>query len=49
MDFYEVSRSFEQLWDNRPGAVILLSLGLIVFVFLVVDTWRHKRRSKKPR
>ena len=49
MDFYEVSRSFEQLWENKPGAVVLLFLGLVVFIFLVVDTWRHKRRGKGPR
>ncbi|MEY2428015.1 MAG: hypothetical protein QOJ40_900 [Verrucomicrobiota bacterium] len=49
MDFYELTRGFRQLWENRPGAVILLVLGLVVFTFLVIDTWRHKRRGKGPR
>jgi hypothetical protein len=48
MDFYELTRSCQQLWENRPGAVILLLVGLVVFIFLVIDTWRHKRRRKKP-
>ena len=30
------------------GMLVLLGLGFVVFVFLVVDTWRHKRRHKRP-
>ena len=48
MDFYELFRGFKQLWENKPGAVVLLFLGIVVFVFLVIDTWRHKHRGKKP-
>jgi len=49
MDFYEVSRSFQQLWENNPRAMVLLIIGFVVFVFLVVDTWRHRHRRKRPR
>jgi hypothetical protein len=49
MDLSEVSRNLQLLWENKPGAVILLALGFTVFVFVVVDTWRHKRHRKKPR
>jgi len=49
MDFYEVFHNFRLLWENKPGAVILLVLGFVVFVFLVVDTRRHKRHRKRPR
>ena len=49
MDFYEIVRNVQSLWDNKPGAVILLGLGFLVFLFLVVDAWRHKRRKKGPR
>ena len=45
----EVAKSFQQLWENKPGALVLLLLGFVVFLFLVVDAWRHKRRSKRPR
>lgn len=50
MDSSDIARSFQQLWENKPGAVVLLVLGFVVFVFLVVDAWRHKRRRhKRPR
>jgi hypothetical protein len=49
MDLDEVSRSFQQLWENKPGALMLLAVGFLVFLFLVVDAWRHKRRRKRPR
>jgi hypothetical protein len=41
-------RSFQELWENKPGAVALLALGFLVFLFLVVDTWRHRRKRKRP-
>lgn len=44
----QLARSVQELWDNKPGAVVLLALGFLVFVYLVVDTWRHKRRRKRP-
>ena len=49
MGFFEFSRSVQVLWENRPGAVLLLLLGFLVFVFLVIDAWSHKRRRKKRR
>jgi len=45
----EIARSFQQLWEAKPGVVVLLVLGFVVFVFLVVDAYIHKRRRKKPR
>jgi len=47
MDLHEVTSSIQQLWENKPGVVVLLILGFVVFVFLVVDAWRHKRRHHK--
>jgi hypothetical protein len=47
MDLHEASRNFQVLWESKPGAVLLLLLGFFVFVFLVVDAWRHKRRHKR--
>lgn len=49
MDFYEITRSFQTLWESKPGAVVLLGLGFVVFLFLVVDAWRHKRKRRRPR
>ena len=45
----ELFRNFQSLWENKPGVVVLLVLGFVVFVFLVIDTRRHKRKSKRPR
>jgi hypothetical protein len=49
MDLSEISRSFQQLWEAKPTTVVLLVVGFIGFLVLVVDTWRHKRRRKRPR
>ena len=49
MNLQEVFKSFRQIWENRPGLVLLFLLGFLVFVFLVVDAWQHKRRRKRPR
>ncbi len=42
----DLANSIQQLWERKPGAVVLLVLGFVVFVFLVVDAWRHKRHRK---
>jgi hypothetical protein len=49
MNLSEIARNLEQLWENKPAAVVLFILGFVVFVFLVVDAWIHKRRRKRPR
>jgi hypothetical protein len=49
MDLSELTKSCQQLWEKKPGVFLLLILGFVVFVFLVVDAWRHKRRRRRPR
>ena len=49
MDLPENFKGLQVLWQQKPGAVVLLVLGFFVFVFLVVDAWRHKRKRKRPR
>src|SRR5271157_3896179 len=49
MDFHEILRSCQEFWENKPRMVVLLSAGFLVFVFLVVDTWRQKRRRRRAR
>jgi hypothetical protein len=48
MDLSEMIRNVKQIWELNPGAVVLLTLGFLVFIFLVVDAWRHKRRHRRP-
>lgn len=49
MDFAQISKDLHLVWENQPIVIILLAVGFIVFVFLVVDAWKHKRRRKRPR
>jgi hypothetical protein len=49
MDFSEITRSLQQLWETKPGSVVLLALGFVVFVLLVIDTWRHKHKHHRRR
>jgi hypothetical protein len=49
MDFSDLFKSLQQIWETKPGIAVLLVLGFFIFLFLVVDTWRHKRRSRRPR
>jgi hypothetical protein len=49
MDLSEISRNIQVLWENKPGAVLLLLVGCLVFLFIVVDAWFLKRRRKKRR
>jgi hypothetical protein len=49
MDFAEFTRGFRELCESKPGTIVLLCLGFILFLYLVVDTWRHRRRRKRPR
>jgi len=49
MDLSEVVTGIQKVWEDRPGVLLLLALGFVVFVFLVVDAWRFKRRRKRPR
>jgi hypothetical protein len=48
MNFEDFGSSFQQMWENKPGVIVLLALGFVVFIFVVVDTWRHKRRHRRP-
>jgi hypothetical protein len=47
MDLTELAGSLRLLWERKPTAFALMVLGLVVFLFLVVDAWRHKRRHKR--
>ena len=33
-----------EVWRQQPSLIVFLSLGLVVFVCLVVDTHREQRR-----
>ena len=45
----DITRGLRILWETRPTVVVLLVLGFLIFLFVVVDTWRHKRKRKHRR
>jgi hypothetical protein len=45
----QISKDFHSIWQTQPLAIILLVAGFLLFIFLVVDAWAHKRRRKGPR
>lgn len=46
MSTVEIGSSFQAFWDNQPGMALLFVLGVGLFFYIVVDTWRlkHSRR-----
>jgi hypothetical protein len=48
MNLDEIFKGCQQLWESKPGAVVLVVLGFVVFLLLVVDVRRHKRQRKRP-
>jgi hypothetical protein len=43
----QFSNDFRLIWEHKPEIVVLLIVGFVVFVLVVVDTWRHRRRHRK--
>ncbi len=43
----QFSKDLRLLWENKPQVIVLLIVGFLVFVFVVVDAWRHRRRRKR--
>ncbi len=46
MNWAQLTNGVKQIWENRPDVVVLLGLGFLVFVFVVWDARRHRRRQK---
>jgi len=41
------SSSFlSELWREKPIVIVLAMGGMILFVLLVIDTYRHRKRRK---
>jgi hypothetical protein len=46
MNWSQLTSGVKQIWENRPGVVVLLGIGFLVFVVIVIDAWRHRRKDK---
>lgn len=45
----DLSQFVNDIWQYNPLLIILLVAGLIVFVFSVIDTHRHRKKIQKKR
>ncbi len=36
-----------QLWQYRPVLIVLLAGGFIIFVLVVIDAYRHRKKQKR--
>jgi hypothetical protein len=46
MNWSQLTNGVKQIWENRPGVIVLLGLGFVVFVIIVLDARWHKKRAK---
>jgi hypothetical protein len=42
----DFSNFVKDLWHYKPVIIILGAGGLIIFVLLVIDTYRHRKKQK---
>lgn len=51
MNWSELTSGVKQVWQSKPGIIVLIALGFVVFVLIVLDARRHrqKHKGKHPR
>jgi uncharacterized integral membrane protein len=45
----ELSKFIGEIWQYKPVIILLVAGGLIIFIFSVVDTHRHRKKIHKKR
>lgn len=43
----DLSSFLSYVWQHQPVTLILIVVGAVLFVLLVIDTWRHRRKMKE--
>jgi hypothetical protein len=46
MNWAQLTNGIKAIWENKPGVVVLVLLGFVVFIVVVWDTRRHRQRQK---
>jgi putative copper export protein len=46
MNWSQLTNGVKQIWETRPGVVVLLALGFVVFVIIVLDARRQRQKHK---
>jgi hypothetical protein len=49
VDWGQFTKDVHLFWQSKPGVVVLLALGALIFLFLVFDVWHYKTRLKRRR
>ncbi len=47
--FDDLSNFVSEIWTHQPIMIVLLIGGPIIFVLVVIDTYRHRKTVKKSR
>ena len=42
----DITNFVSDVWRYKPIIIILIVAGFIVFVLLVIDTYRHRKKQK---
>jgi len=45
----DLSKFIETIWRYKPMLIVLVAAGLIIFAFCVIDTHRHREKTRKKR
>lgn len=46
MNWFRITSGVRQIWDDYPNIIVLLALGAAVFVYLVCDARKCRKRRK---
>jgi hypothetical protein len=46
MNWSQLTSGVKQIWESKPGVVVLLGIGFIVFLIIVFDAWFHRKKNK---
>jgi hypothetical protein len=49
MDWTQFSMDLHLVWQYKPGVIILLGVGFLVFLFLVADVCYCKAKERRQR
>jgi len=46
MNWSQLTSGVKQIWESRPGVIILVGLAFLVFVIVVFDARRQRKKNK---
>jgi hypothetical protein len=41
--------TIQRIWEDKPEVFLFSALGLVLFVYLVIDAWRLRHKSGSVR